>query len=386
MMGHGRILHLAFDEKFIDYAYQSFENVAPGLNDFLVFVDSDHSYIKKTPYRAVRRRDRLGLSLRREIARYDLVVIHSLHKFWIPVINSCSASAQFVWVGWGFDYYDIIYPDSNDLLLEATWELKRQAQQTTQPAKRPGLAARLNAWLERLCLNSDKRRAISRIRYFAPVLPNEYPLVSAAYGSKPFPQQAVWNYGSLEEVWVKDFIGQTYAGQNILIGNSAFHACNQLDILNWLSDVNLSERRVLCTLSYGDEAYAKLIRQHGERLLPSNFQALMDFIPLSEYVGLVSSCSHVLMNHVRQQGMGILLIMLYLGSVVFLREENPALHYLRRLGFFVRTMQELMQNPRLLDQRLSMDEIQHNKELLQQHWSKLVIDDHTRQLIANCKK
>ena len=112
----------------------------------------------------------------------------------------------------------------------------------------------------------------------------------------------------------------------------------------------------------------------------------MDFIPLSEYVGLVSSCSHVLMNHVRQQGMGILLIMLYLGSLVFLREENPALHYLRRLGFFVRTMQELMQNPRLLDQRLSMDEIQHNKELLQQHWSKLVIDDHTRQLIANCKK
>jgi hypothetical protein len=58
-------------------------------------------------------------------------------------------------------------------------------------------------------------------------------------------------------------------------------------------------------------------------------------MPLTDYLDLVSSCSYQVMNHIRQQGVGNILIMLYLGAMVFLLQENPCLSYFKEHGFVV---------------------------------------------------
>ncbi len=384
-MKNGRILHLAINEKFIDHAYISFENVAPGLNDFFIFFDEYHSYIKQTPYTTVRYRDRLGFALYQKIASYDLVVVHSLHPFWLSVINGCRQDVTFVWVGWGYDYYDLLYPDKQALLLPLT------AQQFGQPApkspqKKRHLPGLLRHWLEKIRLNPDKKAAIAKMALFSPVLPNEYPLIKAAFGAKQFPAAVQWNYGSLEEVLLKGFIDRQMSGQNILLGNSASASCNHLDILDWLaSSTSLQGQQVICPLSYGDTAYASAIKTTGQQLLPANFLPLTDFMPLQQYLDLVSSCSHLIMNHVRQQGVGNILIMLYLGAMVFLREENPCYDYFRQQGFVLYSVQQLQQQPGLLQQQLNPEQQQHNRQLLFGIWSKQVLDARTADLIQKAR-
>jgi hypothetical protein len=384
---------LAINEKFIDYAWLTFENVAPGCNDFFIFFDDNNQYIKKTPHRSVRRRHRLGFELSRRIAEYDFVVVHSLHPFWIPVINDCSDNVVFVWIGWGYDYYDLLYKDSNKLLQPLTRALK--AQLRIEPISQltpPSWSIRIQRSIETVRLNSSKGEAINSIQLFAPVLPEEYLLVRKAVERsklcRRFPQQVSWNYGSLEEVWVKDFLGRSCSGRNILIGNSASYTCNHLDLLQWLGGQLpvIHGRTVYCTLSYGDSVYAEHVQRQGNTSLPGQFQALLDFLPLSDYTATVASCSHLLMNHVRQQGVGTLVIMLYLGATVVLREECPTYVYLKNIGFFVQSMQSLERTPSLLSQVLDPAQQRTQRELLARHWSKMAIDLKTIELIRAARK
>ncbi len=73
----------------------------------LFLFDEFNSYIKETPHQIIRYRDRLGFTLYQKIAEYDFVVVHSMHPFWITVINSCPAHVVFIWVG--YDYDDFLY-------------------------------------------------------------------------------------------------------------------------------------------------------------------------------------------------------------------------------------------------------------------------------------
>ncbi|MGP4883030.1 hypothetical protein ACTXQV_67810, partial [Klebsiella pneumoniae] len=65
----------------------------------------------------------------------------------------------------------------------------------------------------------------------------------------------------------------------------------------------------------------------GDKFLP-----VVDYMPIQQYVGILINCGFVIMNHVRQQALGNILIMLYLGAKVFLREENPVYTFLKNHG------------------------------------------------------
>lgn len=386
-MKNGRILHLAINEKFIDDAFTISENVAPGLNDFLIFYADDDSYIKRTPHSVVRYRDRLSRRLYKKISTYDFVIIHSLHPYWISVINRCAADVTFVWLGWGYDYYDLIYTDPTQVLLPET--IADQQRRKTDSRKRPPFYSKgwFRQQLEKLWLNHDKHRAINKISLFAPILTSEYALVKRAFGGITFPLQAEWSYGSLEEALLKDIVGHRSTGESILIGNSASATSNHLDALSWLAQQPelLHNRQLICPLSYGDFAYARHVIEYGNRIFGNQFHALTDFVSRPEYINIAASCSHLIMNHVRQQGLGLVIIMLYLGATVFLREECPTYKYLKQSGFHLYSVQQLECAPNLLAEQLTEADRQKNIELLYQQWSKQAVDRKALALMTAAK-
>jgi dTDP-N-acetylfucosamine:lipid II N-acetylfucosaminyltransferase len=386
-MSNGRILHLAINEKFIDDAFAISENVAPGLNDFLIFFDEDTSYIKRTPHTIVRYRDRLGRALYQKISAYDFVILHSLHPYWISVINRCAADVTFVWLGWGYDYYDLIYSDPAQLLLPATLADQQHIKTASQTKQPFHLIGWFRQQLEKLWLSHNKYQAISKIAFFSPILINEYEIIKQAFSGDKFPQRVEWSYGSLEDAMLNGFVGHRSTGHNILLGNSASATSNHLDALNWLAQqpTVLHDRQLICPLSYGDYAYARRIAEYGKSMFGNQFQALTNYVSRPEYLHIVASCSHLIMNHVRQQGLGIVIIMLYLGTTVFLREECPTYKYLKQNGFHLYTIQQLEANPKLLAEQLTEAERQKNVDLLYRQWSKQAVDEKARVLMADAK-
>jgi hypothetical protein len=314
-------------------------------------------------------------------------MIHSLHPYWISVINRCAEDVTFVWLGWGYDYYDLIYSDPTQLLLPLTIADQQQKKQYSR--RKPSFHPKgwFRQQLEKPWLDHDKHQAISKISLFAPILISEYALVKQAFVGNTFPLQAEWSYGSLEEAMLKDIVGHRSTGQSILLGNSASATSNHLDVLNWLAQhpAILHNRQLICPLSYGDFAYARRVTEYGHRIFGNQFHALSDFVSRPEYINIAASCSHLIMNHVRQQGVGLVIIMLYLGATVFLREECPTYKYLKQYGFNLYSIQQLESEPKLLAEELTEAERQENIFLLYQQWSKQSVDRKALTLMTAAK-
>src|SRR5690606_3599639 len=140
-------------------------------------------------------------------------------------------------------------------------------------------------------------------------------------------------------------IEQYLAGQNdlrvdsdakdILVGNSNSLENNHLDVFDTIKRTGLKEK-VFVPLSYGNnQKYKKTVLEEGRKYLGDNFQPLLDFMKREDYLRLLSGCSTAVFYHYRQQAMGNILALLYMGVRVYLAEKNPVYQYLKRIGIIV---------------------------------------------------
>jgi len=142
--------------------------------------------------------------------------------------------------------------------------------------------------------------------------------------------------------------GDTFAGarrleggENILVGNSASFSNNHLEIFGQLADLDISGRKIVVPLSYGNPEYRDEIVARGRRLFGEAFTPLIDMLSLEEYLSVVASCNVVIMNHKRQQALGNIGAALYHGAHLFLDEANTTVDFFRSRGAFIYTTKEL---------------------------------------------
>lgn len=357
-----KILHLARDEKFVDQGLRAFEQAAPGANDLYLYAPKDLKYVKSPAKIASRKELRTG-NLSKEFVKYDLIIIHSLIPAWLKTLSKISKETPLVWLGWGYDYYDLIHSSRNEMLLPLTQKAMRKQ------AIRSGVLTRLIRLAKRRLNTRKKKKLISQISFFAPVLANEYSIVKEKFADSTFPQYISWNYGNLERMLSNGLQDSRTNGAAILVGNSASAENNHIDLFSLLTSMGVSKRKIISPLSYGDDAYKDLVIKYGKSLLGDDFEPITEFMPLSQYMATLRACGFVIMNHVRQQAVGNIVIMLYMGAKVFLRAECPTYAFLREQGAIVYTVQELEKNPRLLDETLDDISILKNRKILEKNWS-----------------
>ena len=369
-----KILHLADDEKFIDLAIKTFEVAAPDQNDLYVY--------SRHPLRFVKSRasipSKLSLLtgyLAKKINQYDLVIIHSLNPAWYTSILKLNRNIPIVWIGWGYDYYDIIYSSPKQMLLPLTKQCMKEVQTTGS------LYSKIKSTLKNIITTTSKTKVIERINYFSPVLPAEFDLVKNMFSGTKFPEYVFWNYGNLEEDLVRGFTDSQVTGNAILVGNSASLENNHLDTFSLLSDTGFQKRSLVCPLSYGDARYRDLLTKIGRDRFGELFKPLVDFVPIDLYVRTLESCGFVIMNHVRQQAVGNIVIMLYLGAKVFLRRECPTFEFFHSQGAIIFSVQQLEKNPDLLNAKLDQQSMKINRRIVMNNWSKASSDKKTMDLI-----
>jgi hypothetical protein len=378
------LVHIVRDQKFIDMAYREFEYAAPGRNRFVIIGENcELRHVRKAnvEFRSFRSATKMVRS-----ADCAAVVLHSLPG--LRFLRQIPSNKTVIWLGWGFDYYGRLlsgdYP--NGLILPLTKSLIDRhnavhARQAERHYRRFRRALRETA---KHCMGITNRRILTRIDYFIPVLDMEY---ERSIQLNPWfrPGYFEWNYATAED----DFGGLDPnlgdLGSNILVGNSADPLNNHLEAFRTLDRyVDLTDKKIIVPLSYGKDWYRKEIVEAGNRLFGNRFIPLTEYLDATAYIDVLQSCGFVLMNHLRQQGMGNICIMMLKGASIFLHPRSPAYTWFLTKGCAVQNAEALRTNvprrKRVFEPLESADR-KANSNFVMNFWGRDAQRRKTRQLI-----
>ncbi|RUO80265.1 4-alpha-L-fucosyltransferase (Fuc4NAc transferase) [Idiomarina tyrosinivorans] len=380
-----KILHLATDSKFIDHASLLFEKAFPESNDIYIFSRSKKlKYVNQSVDKIIKpnrilKRPTLNSH---DYAEYDVIVFHSLSGLLCLEVFSIPGEIPTIWFGWGYDYYDLI-TSQESLLLAGTHKLKNNVRKKSYVSF---IVRTFRTVFEKLKINKTKTAAIEKITLFSPVLPQEYDLVKKSMLWKKFPEYCQWNYGTIEDNFVRGYENTEIDSNSVLVGNSASSTNNHLEALSLLRKLNVTDRDVVVPLSYGNKEYGNRIKQLGYELFDKKFFPLIDFMPVDDYVRVIKKCGFVIMNHKRQQAVGNIVIMFYFGARIFLREENPAYIFFKENGLVLSSVQELEKDPLLIGKPLSLIEKRINRRLIVDYWCRKKGIERTKDIVKRAIK
>lgn len=122
---------------------------------------------------------------------------------------------------------------------------------------------------------------------------------------------------------------------NIMVGNSASLSNNHLEVLEELAKFKDKNIHIFSPLSYGKEEQKKKVMEMGEKVFGDKFTALVELMPLKEYLEFLSKIDIAIFNHKRQQAMGNTINLLGLGKKVFLDPNVSPFRLFNELGIKV---------------------------------------------------
>ena len=381
------IYHLVVDDKFIDMALREFEAVAQGQNQAIILGEPrDLKYVKNT-HVVFMNAARLKQAFRS--GDCQAVIFHTLHEWSLPLLAAVPEGKPTFWLGWGFDYYGRLLSDAypNGLLLPRTAALREQLRVEGLSFKRlpVKLVNRLRSSLAKLLGRSIafSPNSLNRLDYFIPIIEPEYTL---ARSLNPWfrAEYVCWNYGTVEDDMSNGTM-VTSSGRDVLIGNSASFENNHLELFELLAEnFDLEGRKLVTPLSYGNPWYAEKVIAEGTRLFGDQFVPLTDFLPKEQYIEILDSCGHVFMNHLRQQALGNICIMMLKGAKIYLNAINPLYAWLTGQGAFIDSIDDVnSDSPGKLQtlHPLSDTKRQANRQVIMNHWGRGAQRARTRRLV-----
>ncbi|HQS71850.1 MAG TPA: TDP-N-acetylfucosamine:lipid II N-acetylfucosaminyltransferase [Sulfurovum sp.] len=367
------ILHIMPDSVFTDFVIDKLDKLDAGNHEFII--NSIHNELKFTKNRNIQiynTKKLLSKDFIASLASYSAVVFHSLSS--IPLkrlVMKVSLDVKFVWLGWGGDYYETIPQLKRTLYEQQTLKLMSSLTSLKEKVKKAIKALIPNYDIE-------VEEIYKRVNYFGPVLYDEYKLLEEIFApvhTKYIP----FSYGQLENDLTQGIEYLEINGENILLGNSATFSNNHLEIIELLKNLDLGDRKVIVPLNYGNKEYAREIISFGNNKIKNNFYPLSEFMDKEKYHKLLSGCSICIMNHKRQQSLGNIVSVLYLGSKLFLNKENIVYRFLKREGAVIFSIEDL--NTKSISVKLTKNEIELNRSILMKHWSEEVVNEKYRSFV-----
>lgn len=359
------ILHIMPDEKFIDYAIELFEFHEPNNNHYVILhynKDKKLKYVKSKKVEILLGHEILNDKFLKTIHKYEFIVIHQMTASKMRFLQKIPKDIKTVWLGWGGDFYDLIVGGEKNLYLEKTRLLWKKNDSFFRKI--------LTKIAKNLIYNQVQLRtaAIQRVDFFGPILSNEYDLLKKkipGFKAKFVP----FSYAELSENKFKGVENLTAHGHNILLGNSSSYTNNHKEAIDLLAHINFQEGKIITPLSYRDPLYRESIILYGYEMLGDKFLPLTEFMPLEEYNKVISTCSIVIMNHLRQQGTENINTTMYLGAKIFLNPQNPVYSFFKNKNAHIFSIDELKTKGTLAFEPLTKLQIDDNRNILREEYS-----------------
>lgn len=360
------ILHLLSDDKFSDYAIDQFSRAAPRKNDFVVLVFGKDDCLKnirnKDNVRVIREGSAQVDEICKHISGYNAVITHNLStEAREKIIQAAFGKIKTAWVFWGFELYgrkknEWKYLGPRSKFYQTLFKLKGNVKNF------------INKSYMADDLYEVGPHVFKNLDYCLTDLKEDYETAKSYFRSN---FDFLWyNYYSIEET-LGSLKNQHVNDQNILIGNSATLSNNHLEAFHVLNKLSINDRKIITPLSYGNNWYARIISRKGRALFQNHFHPLVRFIPREEYNQILRSCSVVIMNHYRHQGMGNIISAMWLGSRVYISKRTTTFAYFKRLGAHIFSVEDDLNssNTKALSP-LSHDMVMENREILFREYGK----------------
>jgi len=327
-----KVIHIVTDDKFIESAFLQFNRILPDSNIFYLLVDEFDQELRYI-------NDRSNfIQIKKEIKyleRFsftddsrDVFCFHGLDFYRSYILNNLPLGNKVVWFLWGSEVYSnhiitnqfSLYGFYTKLFFSDRIIMKLLKDRFRQ------LKYKINYGIdapERLVYN-----AIRRSNYCAVLYAEEFQMVQNSVDCNL--EYLKFTYYPIE-MMLKDS-EKRVSLNNILIGNSSSESNNHIDIFIRLKHLPIGSKKIVVPLSYGDISYRTRVLKLGKNVLGPNFHPMVDFMSLLDYNTELEQCGIVIMNHFRQQAVGNVMTMLWMGAKVYLDERNSLFHYLTRIG------------------------------------------------------
>lgn len=343
-----KIIHIASDEKFINSAYWQFNEIFPKQNVFYLLIDDDNKKLKHVQlnedFILIKKNLNLLRSLASEFNHNEVVIFHGLDYHKSFLMDNLSEKCTKFWILWGAEFYNNPYLNEQKELYgtstSSNFFLKSGKERFINFIKDS-----TRQFYYKVKNRTDKPhklifKAIKKADYFGILYREEFDFIQESTNTDL--QFLQFSYYPIE-LMVKDTDARIKA-DNIVIGNSASMSNNHLEAFELLSNLPVKGKQIVVPLSYGSPEYAKAIIKKGKEIFCEDFKPLVEFMPLHEYNQYLEQCGIVIMNHYRQQAVGNVLTMLWMGAKVYLDERNTLYHYLKRIGIYVFSIQKDLRN------------------------------------------
>lgn len=389
-------LHLVDDEKFIADTITLFEQVDPGHHLFVRIIGPNDSrefkYVRSntSKIRNVVVNSAEYTNLTADLEDFTAVLIHGFFRpYHIHMANTAPPKAVLVWLFWGGEIW-MLPRFRNRVLLPLTkglyyknkvvpwFEVNCKKYAAFGPAKSPTPKRTRRQASSAHAFNFDLVQAIKRVDYIVPVLEEDFNLLKKAVPCKA--RRLEWSYCFPEPL--TNFDSKTITAGNWLLGNSAHYSNNHVELFLRIRKIEGHAGKLIVPLAYGDDRYRHDVIKIGKRLFGNRFCPLIDFQPYAEYMDLLCSCSAAFFNTCRQQAMGSILPLLYFGTRVFLRPDNPGYSFLFAQGATVYCVsKDIPVHADRLAEPLSPEQIEKNRQVVRDLADRHVGEKKTRRLI-----
>ncbi len=126
-----------------------------------------------------------------------------------------------------------------------------------------------------------------------------------------------------------------------MVGNSATLTNQHLKIFRKIKSLKLKNVKIYCPLSYGDCTYRDKVIKNGNFLFGNFFVPLVDIMSIEAYYSFLESIDVAIFDTERQQAMGNILELLFLGKKIFLNKESTSFDFLRSIKIKVNSTNEI---------------------------------------------
>ncbi|MCH4099757.1 MAG: TDP-N-acetylfucosamine:lipid II N-acetylfucosaminyltransferase [Prevotella sp.] len=353
-------LHCCVDDKFIDGAISLFEADRNVQNIYVIIKNESNyqfHYIKSHKVEIIKEDSFLDFC-----KEFDVIYLHSLFCISPTLIQKIPHNKKVVWFSWGYD----IYPDIIPIRLYDPLTKKYRHYNTGPRIFFYELRHKLKYWLYE---KEIVWKALNRVDFYSGVFPYEYDLIRkkvSCFRAK----RLDFYYGSIN-FFIPEKVDDVYFPQNrtsILIGNSAALTNNHLDIFEFINNSYLTNiDKIIVPLSYsGSRRYVNKVKIEGEKKFGTKFLPLMSYLPLQEYINLISNCRTAIFFHERQQASDNVFMQMIYGARVFMSKSSLMYQYLKKQGYKIYSLQD---DYSLLNLPMSYDDVILNRKMLSENYA-----------------
>ena len=164
---------------------------------------------------------------------------------------------------------------------------------------------------------------IKNIAYITTLVDNDYLLAQKWYKAKGIHMRGMYispiklNY--LDEINKNKKLNYEI---NIQIGNSAVPTNNHIEVIDYLSKFKEKRIKVYAPLSYGNKEYALKVKKYGEKVLGDKFVGILNFMNSKDYSEFLGKIDIAIFNNDRQQGLGNIFPLAYLGAKIYMQNNT----------------------------------------------------------------